>query len=126
MCLTLCNPIDCSPPGPSLQAKTLECIAISFSKSNYRKKESEVARVLLFATLWTVAYQAPPPMEFSRVAISFFRGCPQPRDGTHISCFGGELFTTEQPGKPYVIFTRVNLLKCFQFFASMFMRDIGL
>ena len=37
---TLCNPIDCSPPGPSihgiLQARTLEWVAISFSKRNYR------------------------------------------------------------------------------------------
>ena len=47
-CLTLCNPIDCSPPGPSihgtLQARMLEWVAISFSKRNYRKKESEVAQ----------------------------------------------------------------------------------
>ena len=47
-CPTLCNPIDCSPPGPSvhgiLQARTLEWVAISFSKRNYRKKESEVAQ----------------------------------------------------------------------------------
>jgi len=46
--LTLCNPIDCSPPGPSvhgiLQARTVEWVAISFSKRNYRKKESEVAQ----------------------------------------------------------------------------------
>ena len=35
LCLTLCNPIDGSPPGSSvpgiLQAKTLEWVAISFS-----------------------------------------------------------------------------------------------
>ena len=47
-CPTLCNPMDCSPPGPSvhgiLQARTLEWVAISFSKRNYRKKESEVAQ----------------------------------------------------------------------------------
>ena len=34
-CLTLCNPIDGSPPGSPvpgiLQARTLECLAISFS-----------------------------------------------------------------------------------------------
>ena len=34
-CLTLCDPIDCSPPGSSvhgiLQARTLERVAISFS-----------------------------------------------------------------------------------------------
>ena len=45
----LCNPIDCSPPGPSihgiLQARTLEWVAISSSKRNYRKKESEVAQL---------------------------------------------------------------------------------
>ena len=35
-CLTLCDPIDRSPPGSSvpgiLQARTLEWVAISFSK----------------------------------------------------------------------------------------------
>ena len=37
LCLTLCDPMDCSPPGfpiPGiLQARTLEWLAISFSKS---------------------------------------------------------------------------------------------
>ena len=36
-CATLCNPIDGSPPGPEvpgiLQARTLEWVAISFSKA---------------------------------------------------------------------------------------------
>ena len=36
-CLTLCDPMDCSPPGFSvrgiLQARTLEWVAISFSKA---------------------------------------------------------------------------------------------
>ena len=36
-CLTLCNPIDGSPPGSPvpgiLQARTLEWVAISFSKT---------------------------------------------------------------------------------------------
>ena len=33
LCLTVCNPMDCSPPGSSvheiLQARILECIAIA-------------------------------------------------------------------------------------------------
>ena len=37
LCLTLCDPIDGSPPGSSipriLQARTLEWVAISFSKA---------------------------------------------------------------------------------------------
>ena len=35
-CPTLCNPVDCSPPGPSvhevLQARILEWVAIPFSR----------------------------------------------------------------------------------------------
>ena len=50
-CPTLCNPVDCSPPGSSVhgifQARVLEWVAISFSKSNYRKKESEVTQSCL-------------------------------------------------------------------------------
>ena len=38
-CLTLCNPIDGSPPGSPipgiLKARTLEWVAISFSTCNY-------------------------------------------------------------------------------------------
>ena len=38
LCLTLCDPIDCSPPGSSvhgiLQARTLEWVAISSSKGS--------------------------------------------------------------------------------------------
>ena len=50
-CPTLCDPTDGSPPGSSvhgtLQARTLEWVAISFSKRNYRKKESEVTQSCL-------------------------------------------------------------------------------
>ena len=38
LCLTVCNPMDCSPPGSSvhgiLQARTLEWVAISFSRGS--------------------------------------------------------------------------------------------
>ena len=37
-CLTLCDPVDCSPPGSSihgiLQARILEWVAISFSRGS--------------------------------------------------------------------------------------------
>ena len=46
--LLFCDPRDCSLPASSvhgiLQARALEWVAISFSKRNYRKKESEVAK----------------------------------------------------------------------------------
>ena len=38
LCPTLCDPMDCSQPGSSvcgiLQARTLECVAISFSRGS--------------------------------------------------------------------------------------------
>ena len=38
LCLTLCDPVDCSPPGSSihgiLQARILEWVAISFSRGS--------------------------------------------------------------------------------------------
>ena len=53
--------------------------------------------VRLCATLWAVGCQAPLSMGFSRqeywIAISFFRGSSQPRDGTSISCIAGRFFT---------------------------------
>ena len=42
-CLTLCNPMDCSPPGSSVhgifQARTLEWVAISFSRRSSRPRD---------------------------------------------------------------------------------------
>ena len=42
-CLTLCDPIDCSPPGVPvsgiLQARTLEWVAISFSRGSSRPRD---------------------------------------------------------------------------------------
>ena len=43
LCTTLCNPIDGSPPGSAvpriLQARTLEWIAISFSRGSSRARD---------------------------------------------------------------------------------------
>ena len=43
LCLTLCDPIDGSPPGSSvhgtLQARTLEWVAISFSRRSFRPRD---------------------------------------------------------------------------------------
>ena len=42
-CLTLCDPMDCSPPGSSvhgiLQARVLEWVAISFSRGSSRPRD---------------------------------------------------------------------------------------
>jgi len=80
-CLTLCDPIDGSPPGSPvpgiLQAKNtgvgchflLQCMKV--------KSESEVAQSCpTLATPWTAAYQIPPSMGFSRQ--QYWSGVPLP------------------------------------------------
>ena len=80
-CLTLCDPIDGSPPGSPipgiLQARTLEWVAISSSNEWKGKvKVKSLGRVQLLATPWTAALQAPPSMGFSRQ--EYWSGVPLP------------------------------------------------
>ena len=79
-CLTLCDPIDGSPPGSPipgiLQARTLEWVAISFSNAwKWKVKAKSLSRVRL-STPWTSAHQAPPSMGFSRQ--EYWSGLPFP------------------------------------------------
>ena len=60
-CLTLCDPIDGSPPGSPvpgiLQARTLQWVAISFSNAwKWKLKVKSFSRVQLLATQWTAAH----------------------------------------------------------------------
>ena len=80
-CLTLCDPIDGSPPGSPipgiLQARTLEWVAISFSNAwEWKVKVKLLSLVWLFTTLWAAANQAPPSMGFSRQ--EYWSGVPSP------------------------------------------------
>ena len=81
LCPTLCDPIDSSPPVSPipgiLQARTLEWVAISFSNAwKWKMKVKSLSRVRLLATPWTVAYEAPPSMGFSRQ--EYWSGLPLP------------------------------------------------
>ena len=69
LCLTLCDPIDGSPPDSPvpriLQARTLEWAAVSFSNAwKWKVKVKSLSRVRFFATPWTAAYQALRPWDF--------------------------------------------------------------
>ena len=80
-CLTLCDRIDSSPTGSSvpgiLQARILEWVAISFSNAwKWKVKVKLLSRIRFLATPWTVAYQAPPSMGFSRQ--EYWVGLPLP------------------------------------------------
>ena len=80
-CLTLCDPIDGSPPGSPipgiLQARILEWVAISFSNAwKWKVKVKSHSHVWLLATPWTTAYQAPPSMGPSKQ--EYWSGLPLP------------------------------------------------
>ena len=80
-CQTLCDPIDGSPPGSPvhgiLQARTPERVAISFSNAwKWKVKVKLFSGVQLLVTPCKAAYQAPPPMGFSRQ--EYWSGLPLP------------------------------------------------
>ena len=84
LCLTLCNPIDGSPPGSPipgiLQARTQEWVAISFSNAwKWKVEMKSLSHVRLFEIPWTAAHQAPPSMGFSRQEYWSRVPLPSPR-----------------------------------------------
>jgi len=79
--LTLCDPVDSSPPGSPvpgiLQARTLEWVGISFSSTwKWKVKMKSLSPVQPSVTPWTAAFQAPPSMGFSRQ--EYWSGVPLP------------------------------------------------
>ena len=60
LCLTLCNPMDCSPPGFSvhgiLQARILEWVAIPFPRGSSQCKNWTQVSLIIggFFTVWAI------------------------------------------------------------------------
>ena len=58
LCLILCDPMDCSPPGSSvhgiLQARTVEWIAIPFSRESFQPRDRTQVSCIAgrFFTVW--------------------------------------------------------------------------
>ena len=71
-----------------------------------RKKVKSLSQVQLFVTLWTVAYQAPQSMGFSRQ--EYWTGLPFPSPGdlpdpgieSGSPALEADVLTSEPPGKP--------------------------
>ena len=80
-CLTLCDPIDGSPPGSPvpgiLQARTLDWVAVSFSNAwRWKVKVKSLSCVWVLVTPQTAAHQDPLSMGFSRQ--EYWSGVPLP------------------------------------------------
>ena len=65
-CPTLCDPIDGGPPGSPipgiLQARTLEWVAISFSKGIFWTQESNPGLLYCRQILYLLSYGGKPPV----------------------------------------------------------------
>ena len=77
-CLTLRDPMDCSPLGSPIpgitKARTLEWVAISFSNAwKWKVKMKSLSRVWLFTIPWTAVYQAPLSMGIWHVPRCTFK-----------------------------------------------------
>ena len=96
-CLTLCDPMDYSPPGFSLhgilQARILEWVAIPFSRRSSQPREKTRVSCIagIFFTIWTTR-EAQDILAW--VAYSFSRGSSQPRSWTRVSWIAGGFFTS--------------------------------
>ena len=124
-CPTLCNPIDCSPPGSpipgNLQARTLEWVAISFSNAwKWKVKVKSLSCVWLLGTPWTAAYQALLPLGFSRQEYwsgvplpspPFLGDLPNPRTEPRSPALQADSLQSETAGKPhlYNIHTHIHI-----------------
>ena len=130
LCLTLCYPIDCSPPGSSVHGWSqsrgqLQLIRQKESRvwvRNLWKVRADIntwenftcvlscfSHVQLFATQWTIARQALLSVGFSRHEYWSGLPCPSPGDlpnsGTEpmsltSPSLAGMFFTIVPPGKP--------------------------
>ena len=102
-CLTLCDPIYGSPPGSpipgTLQARTLEWIAISFSNAwKWKVKVKSLSCVWLFVTPWTAAHQAPPSMGFSRDEYWSGGPLPSPEEILYLQVTDGGSWASNRSG----------------------------
>ena len=110
LCPTLCDPMDCSPPGSSVhgisQARILEWVAIFYSRESSWPRDwtciscigrqilyhcatwgslqlssvQSLSHVRLLVTLWTLDRQAPLSVELSRQEYWSGLPFPSPRD----------------------------------------------
>ena len=104
-CLTLSDPMDCSPPGSSVhgifQSRVLEWVACDITKAINSScvYAWSLSCVHLFVTPWTVVRQAHLSFgilqvrTLKRVAMSSSRGSSQSRDWTQASHIVDRFFT---------------------------------
>ena len=105
LCPTLCNSMDCSLPGSSvhgiLQARTLEWVAISFSRGHSlpRNRIQISCIVGRFFTVWVTRSRKILIYTLEMAALSFiFNGLSKQEMAIHASILAWRIPWTEEPG----------------------------
>ena len=94
-CPTLCNPMDCNPPGSSVHGDALGKNSHAMPSSRGSSQPEIEPRS---PTLQVDSLPPEPPVKPKntgvRVAHPFFRGSSRPRNWTRVSCIAGRFFTS--------------------------------
>ena len=99
-CLTLCNPMHCSPPGSSVQGDSpgknteMGCHTLLqgiFPTQGWNPGLSHCRQIL-----YHLSHQGSPRI-LEWVGYPFSRGSSQPRNWTEVSCIVGGIFTSWAP-----------------------------
>ena len=94
-CPTLCNPINCSPPGSSvpeiLEARILEWVAFPFSRGSSQPRIEHRSPTLQVDSLPAEPPGSPRILEW--VAYPYSSRSSQPRNWTRVSCQTLKRFT---------------------------------
>ena len=103
LCLTLCDPMDCSPPGSSvhgiLQAGILEWVATSFSRGSSRPRDRTQVSRICRRILYQLSHKGSPRI-LEWVAYPFSRRSSRPRNRTRVTCIARGFLPTKLPRKP--------------------------
>ena len=98
LCPALCDPVDCSPSGSSvqgiLQASIPKWVAIPFSKGSSLPRDRTQEGV---PHCWQILYQLSHkgnPRILEWVAYTFSRGSSWPKNWAGVSCIAGRFFTS--------------------------------
>ena len=102
-CSTLCNPMNCSPPGSSVHGDSpgkntgLSCHALL--QGIFPTQQSIPGLPHCRRVLYCLNHQGSPII-LEWVAYLFFRGTLQPRNQTGVPCIAVDSLPAELPGKP--------------------------
>ena len=90
----------------SLQGQIVPCSGLYLFSRSMKVKVKLLSHVRLFVTQWTIAYQAPPSMGFSRqeywsgLPVPFPGDLPDPGIEPRSPALQADALTSEPPGKP--------------------------